>query len=82
MTAGPCAVDLGHYTRAKASQSQRWRFQRIHVSPRNGGFREETIVVQTERDAKGRDSGFTGQKSRFSVNVEVNRLSDNLKYVP
>ncbi|GFY31491.1 hypothetical protein TNCV_4693361 [Trichonephila clavipes] len=41
------------------------------------GFRRETIAAQTERDARGRDSGFTGEKSRFSVNLEVNRLSDN-----
>ncbi|GFW23458.1 hypothetical protein TNCV_3805551 [Trichonephila clavipes] len=37
----------------------------------------ETIATQNETDARGRDSGFTDEKSRFSVNVEVNRLSDN-----
>ncbi|GFX02278.1 retrovirus-related Pol polyprotein from transposon opus [Trichonephila clavipes] len=29
------------------------------------GFRGETIVAETETDARGRDSGFTGEKSRF-----------------
>ncbi|GFV43344.1 hypothetical protein TNCV_1948571 [Trichonephila clavipes] len=33
-----------------------------------------------ERDSRERrDSGFTGEKPRFLVNVEVNRLSDNLE---
>ncbi|GFY35398.1 hypothetical protein TNCV_194911 [Trichonephila clavipes] len=31
MTAVPCAVDLGHYTRAKASQSQQCAEDRCHV---------------------------------------------------
>ncbi|GFU93008.1 tigger transposable element-derived protein 6 [Trichonephila clavipes] len=37
----------------------------------------EIIAALNETDARGRESGFTGEKPRFSVNVEVNRLSDN-----
>ncbi|GFX89700.1 uncharacterized protein TNCV_3711321 [Trichonephila clavipes] len=51
------------------------------IPPGMVGFTRGTIAAQNETDARGRDSGFTGEKSRFSVNVEVNRLSDNSEEV-
>ncbi|GFU10960.1 hypothetical protein TNCV_2934471 [Trichonephila clavipes] len=49
----------------------------MYPAPGRMGFREENDC-DAERDRRERrDSGFTGKKPRFSVNVEANRLRDN-----
>ncbi|GFX06743.1 transposon Tf2-9 polyprotein [Trichonephila clavipes] len=55
-------------------------YQITEVKPRNRDIqlRKGKNDCDAERGRRDRrDSGFTGEKPRFSVNVEANRLSDN-----
>ncbi|GFX78020.1 hypothetical protein TNCV_971741 [Trichonephila clavipes] len=55
-------------------------YQITEVKPRNRDIQlrkgENDCDAERERRER-RDSGFTGEKPRFSFNVEANRLSDN-----